>query len=62
MLIVTVIISYMMLRKDFAAAKEIKNFDKKLKELKEENKIKHKKLLIASLITLALVVIFFFLH
>lgn len=42
--------------------KKIKDFDATLKEMKSMYKLKHKKLLIASLIVLALVIIFFFLH
>jgi len=52
----------MFLKKDLSKAKEIKNFKATVKELKSTYKIKHKKLLIASLTVLALVIIFFFLH
>lgn len=53
---------YFIARKDLAKAKKIKNFKKTVKEMAPNYKIKHKKLLIASLTVLALVIIFFFLH
>lgn len=62
MLIVSSFVSFWMLRKDFAVAKDIKNFESVLSELKSEHKIRHKKLLFASLSVLGLVILFFFLH
>ncbi len=53
---------YYFLRKDLEKAKKIKNFKKTIKEMSPNYKIKHKKLLIASLWTLAFVITFFFLH
>lgn len=63
--IMTIIIAstlYFIMRGELAKVKQIKDFDATLKEMKQKYKIKHKKLLIASLIVLALVIIFFFLH
>ncbi len=53
---------YIIMKWELKKAKELKNFDKKLKEMKETYKIKHRKLLIASLWVLFLVILFFFLH
>ena len=53
---------YLMMRGELSRVKKIKNFDKTLEEMQKKYKIKHKKLLIASLTVLALVIIFFFLH
>lgn len=53
---------YFMMRGEFAKVKKIKNFDATLKDMKKTYKIKHKKLLVSSLIVLALVIVFFFLH
>ncbi len=53
---------YYFARKDLSDVKEIKNFDKTVKKMAPDYKIKHKKLLKASLIVLAFVIIFFFLH
>ena len=63
--VMTIIIAstmYLIMRTELSKVKKIKNFDKTLKEMKKQYKIKHKKLLIASLLVLALVIIFFFLH
>ena len=63
--IMSIIISlslYLMMRWELGKVKKIKDFDATLKEMKSMYKLKHKKLLIASLIVLALVIIFFFLH
>lgn len=63
--VMTIIIAttmYFMMRGEFAKVKKIKNFDATLKEMKQKYKIKHKKLLISSLVVLTLVIIFFFLH
>ena len=53
---------YLMMRGELSRVKKIEDFDATLKEMKVKYKIKHKKLLISSLIVLALVIIFFFLH
>lgn len=53
---------YLMMRWELSKVKKIENFEQTLKEMKKKYKIKHKKLLIASLTVLALVIIFFFLH
>lgn len=53
---------YMMMKGEFAKVKKIENFDATLKELKKTYRLKHRKLLIASLSVLALVITFFFLH
>lgn len=53
---------YLMMRRELAGVKKIKNFEKTLKDMKKQYRIKHKKLLIASLIVLMLVIVFFFLH
>lgn len=50
------------MKRELANVKKIKNFDKTLAELKKTYKLKHRKLLISSLLVLALVIIFFFLH
>lgn len=42
--------------------KKIKDFDATLADMKSKYKLKHRKLLISSLIVLALVIVFFFLH
>lgn len=42
--------------------KKIKNFDQVIKDLDKKYHIRHRKLLIASLSVLALVILFFFLH
>jgi Na+/H+ antiporter NhaD/arsenite permease-like protein len=48
--------------KELRKTKKVKNFPKVLKEMEKKYKIRHKKLLIASLSVLALVILFFFLH
>jgi len=53
---------FVMMRSELGKAKKIKNFDETLKEMKQTYRLRHRKLLIASLIVLALVIIFFFLH
>jgi Na+/H+ antiporter NhaD/arsenite permease-like protein len=53
---------YILMRWELSRVKKIEDFDATLKEMKQKYKIKHKKLLIASLIVLTLVIIFFFLH
>jgi Na+/H+ antiporter NhaD/arsenite permease-like protein len=53
---------YVMMRGELWRVKKIEDFEGTLKEMKKKYKIKHKKLLIASLIVLAFVIIFFFLH
>lgn len=53
---------YLMMRRELREVPKIKNFDETLKAMKKEYKIRHKKLLVSSLIVLALVIIFFFLH
>lgn len=53
---------WLIMRNEFNKVKKIKNFDKTLKDMQKKYPIKHKKLLIASLSTLAFVIIFFFLH
>jgi len=63
--VMTIIIAttmYFMMRWEFAKVKKIKNFDATLKDMKNSYKIKHKKLLVSSLVVLTLVIIFFFLH
>jgi len=50
------------MRKELNQVKKIDDFQKTLKEMKATYKIRHRKLLIASLLVLALVIIFFFLH
>lgn len=51
-----------MMKRELGRVEKIKNFDKTLKEMKSLYRIKHKKLLVSSLIVLTLVIIFFFLH
>ena len=53
---------YVFMKKDLMKARKINNFEETLKELKAQFPLKHRKLLIASLSVLALVIIFFFLH
>ena len=53
---------YYFWKKGLEWAKKITNFDQTVREMAPNYKIRHKKLLIASLSVLALVVIFFFLH
>jgi len=53
---------YLFMRKELNQVKKIDDFQKTLKEMKATYKIRHRKLLIASLLVLALVIIFFFLH
>lgn len=53
---------YMMMKWELGKAKKIKDFDATVKEMKKTYRLKHKKLLIASLLVLVLVIIFFFLH
>ena len=53
---------YVMMKGEFSRVKKIENFDETLKEMKKTYKLKHRKLLIASLSVLVLVIIFFFLH
>lgn len=53
---------YLIMRRELSEVPKIKNFDATLKTMKKEYKIRHKKLLVSSLIVLALVIIFFFLH
>lgn len=59
---IVAITMYLMMRRELLSVPKIKNFDKTLKEMKKEYKIRHKKLLVSSLIVLALVIVFFFLH
>jgi len=51
-----------MMKSELSRVKKIENFDETLKEMKRKYKIKHKKLLVSSLLVLTLVIIFFFLH
>jgi len=53
---------YLIMRGELHKAKKIKDFKKQVKEMKSIYRIRHKKLLIASLSVLTLVIIFFFLH
>lgn len=53
---------YLMMKWELSNAKKIEDFDATLKSMQSEYRIRHKKLLISSLIVLALVIIFFFLH
>ena len=53
---------YLMMRRELWWVKKIKNFDATLKDMQKKYKIRHKKLLISSLIVLTLVIVFFFLH
>ncbi|MCH8518328.1 ArsB/NhaD family transporter [Candidatus Gracilibacteria bacterium] len=53
---------YVVMGKELRNTKKIENFHETVNELKAKYPIKHKKLLIASLSVLALVIIFFFLH
>lgn len=53
---------YLLMRGELSKAKKIKDFKKQVKEMKSTYRIRHKKLLIASLSVLTLVIIFFFLH
>ncbi len=53
---------YVIMGKEIRNTKKIENFHETLEELRAKYPIKHKKLLIASLIVLALVILFFFLH
>ena len=53
---------YIIMGKEIRNTKKIENFYETVDELKAKYPIKHKKLLIASLSVLALVIIFFFLH
>ena len=62
MSIIIAVTLYLIMRRELANVKEIKNFDKTLRKMKKEYRIRHKKLLIASLLVLTLVIIFFFLH
>ncbi len=61
-LIAVMVKLYWFSRKDLWAVKEIENFDQQVIEMAPKYKIRHKKLLRASLIVLVLVIIFFFLH
>lgn len=53
---------YFIMKGELSRVKKIENFDETLKEMKSTYKLKHRKLLISSLIVLALVILFFFLH
>jgi len=53
---------YFIYKKELSAHSKIKNFDKVCKQMEKEYKLRHKKLLKASLICLIFIVIFFFLH
>lgn len=53
---------YLMMRRELSEVPKIKDFDATLKSMKKEYKIRHKKLLVSSLLVLALVIVFFFLH
>lgn len=62
MCIIIAVSLYSLMKWELSKAKKIKNFDKQLGEMKSVYRIKHKKLLVASLSVLTLVIIFFFLH
>jgi Na+/H+ antiporter NhaD/arsenite permease-like protein len=53
---------YLIMRRELKNVKKIKNFDETLIDLRKKYRLKHRKLLIASLVVLALVILFFFLH
>lgn len=53
---------YLLMWKELKKTKKIKNFKKVIKEMDKKYHIKHRKLLVASLGVLALVILFFFLH
>ena len=59
---IILITMYMLMWKELKKTKKIKNFDKVIKEMNKKYHIKHRKLLVASLWVLALVILFFFLH
>ncbi len=61
-MIIIAIKFYFMYRGELGKHKKIKNFDKVCKEMEKEYKIRHKKLLKASMLCLAFIVVFFFLH
>jgi len=60
--VIIMISLYIVMWKEIRNTKKIENFHETLDELRTKYPIKHKKLLIASLSVLALVIIFFFLH
>lgn len=63
--VMSIIISltlFIMMRWEFGRVKKIKDFKATVKEMKKTYRLRHKKLLIASLSVLTLVIIFFFLH
>ncbi len=62
MSVIILITLHLLMWKDLKKTKKIKNFDKVIKEMDKKYHIKHKKLLVASLGVLALVILFFFLH
>lgn len=62
MSIIIALTLYIMMKGEFSKVKKIEDFEGTVKELRKTYKLKHKKLLIASLSVLALVIIFFFLH
>ena len=62
MSIIIAVSMYVLMKGELSKVKKIENFDATLKEMKQKYKIKHRKLLISSLLVLSLVIIFFFLH
>lgn len=62
MSIIIAVSMYVLMKGELSRVKKIEDFDATLKEMKKTYKIKHKKLLISSLLVLTLVIIFFFLH
>lgn len=62
MSVIIAITLYLITGKELKKVKQVENFEKTLSELRSQYRLKHKKLLIASLIVLALVILFFFLH
>jgi len=63
--VISVIIAgtlFIMMKWELSRVKKIKDFDATLADMKSKYKLKHRKLLISSLIVLALVIVFFFLH
>ncbi len=53
---------YLFMKRELSHVMKIEDFDATLKEMKQTYRLKHRKLLIASLSVLTLVIVFFFLH
>lgn len=63
--VISIIVSltlYIMMRGELNRVKKVENFEKTLSELRSTYRLRHRKLLIASLSVLALVIVMFFLH